>query len=76
VAAAARRRHNLEVEDEGLLKDLIVIFVFVGRLYTVCFSFNARVLFVKKKDLRSNWTEAWLPNSLKYAVLYCIRIVK
>jgi hypothetical protein len=27
-AAAARRRHGLEVEDEGLLKDLIVIFVF------------------------------------------------
>jgi hypothetical protein len=29
-AAAARRRHGLEVEDEGLLKDLIVIFVFLG----------------------------------------------
>jgi hypothetical protein len=27
-AAAARRRHGLEVEDEGLLKDLVVIFVF------------------------------------------------
>jgi hypothetical protein len=28
-AAAARRRHSLEVEDEGLLKDLIVIFIFL-----------------------------------------------
>jgi hypothetical protein len=38
VAAAARRRHGLEVEDEGLLKDLIVIFVFFEVLCTVrCF---------------------------------------
>jgi hypothetical protein len=37
-AAAARRRHGPEVEDEGLLKDLIVIFVFLGLLCTVrCF---------------------------------------
>jgi hypothetical protein len=35
VAAAARHRHNLEVEDEWLLKDLIVIFVFVGILCTI-----------------------------------------
>ena len=28
-AAAAHRRHGLEVEDEGHLKDLVVIFVFV-----------------------------------------------
>jgi hypothetical protein len=35
-AATARRRHGLEVEDEGLLKDLIVIFIFL-----ICF-----VLFV------------------------------
>ena len=28
-AVAARRRHGLEVEDEGLLKDLVVIFVFL-----------------------------------------------
>jgi hypothetical protein len=27
-AAAARRRHGLEIEDEGLLKDLVIIFVF------------------------------------------------
>jgi hypothetical protein len=32
--AAARRRHGLEVEDEGLLKDLVVIFVF---LRVLCF---------------------------------------
>jgi hypothetical protein len=37
-AAAARRRHGLEVEDEGLLKDLVVIFVFLEMLCTVrCF---------------------------------------
>jgi hypothetical protein len=36
--AAARRRHGLEVEDEGLLKDLVVIFVFLRVLCTVrCF---------------------------------------
>jgi hypothetical protein len=28
-AAAMRRRHGLEVEDEGLLKDLVVIFIFL-----------------------------------------------
>jgi hypothetical protein len=37
-AATARRRHGLEVEDEGLLKDFVVIFVFLGVLCTVrCF---------------------------------------
>jgi hypothetical protein len=36
VAATARCRHGLEIEDEGLLKDLIVIFVFLGLLCTVC----------------------------------------
>jgi hypothetical protein len=37
-AEAARRQHGLEVEDEGLLKDLIVIFTFLGVLCTVrCF---------------------------------------
>jgi hypothetical protein len=37
-AVAARRRHGLEVEDEGLLKYFIVIFVFLGVLGTVrCF---------------------------------------
>jgi hypothetical protein len=37
-AAAARRRHGLEVEDEGLLKDFVVIFVFLRVLCTVrCF---------------------------------------
>jgi hypothetical protein len=32
---AAHRRHDLKVEDEGLLKDLIVIFIFLGMLCTV-----------------------------------------
>jgi hypothetical protein len=33
VAATARRRHGLEVEDEGLLKDLVIIFIFLNALY-------------------------------------------
>jgi hypothetical protein len=37
-AAAARRRYGLEVEDEGLLKDFVVIFAFLVALCTVrCF---------------------------------------
>jgi hypothetical protein len=37
-AVAAHRRHGLEVEDEGLLKDLVVIFVFLGVICTIrCF---------------------------------------
>jgi hypothetical protein len=44
-AAAACRRHGLEVEDEGLLKNLVVIFIFL-EVFVV--SFNARVLFTKK----------------------------
>jgi hypothetical protein len=37
-AAVAHRRHGLEVEDEGLLKDLIVFFVFLrGALYCLLF---------------------------------------
>jgi hypothetical protein len=37
-AAAARRRYGLEVEDEGLFKNLVVIFVFLEVLCTVrCF---------------------------------------
>jgi hypothetical protein len=36
--AAACRRHSLEFEDEGLLKDLVVIFIFLGVLCIVrCF---------------------------------------
>jgi hypothetical protein len=34
-AAAVRRRHGLEVEDEGLLKNLIIIFIFLRVLCTV-----------------------------------------
>jgi hypothetical protein len=37
-AVAARRRYGLEVEDEGLLKDLVVIFIFLEMFCTVrCF---------------------------------------
>jgi hypothetical protein len=37
VAAVARHQHGLEVEDEGLLKDLVVIFIFLGALYCSLF---------------------------------------
>jgi hypothetical protein len=46
---AARRRHGLEVEDEGLLKDLVVIFLFRCFVMFVV-SFNARVRFAKKNS--------------------------
>jgi hypothetical protein len=37
-AVAACRRHGLEVKDEGLLKDLVVIFIFLEMICTVwCF---------------------------------------
>jgi hypothetical protein len=37
-AVAAHHRQGLKVEDEGLLKDLVIIFVFFGVLCTVqCF---------------------------------------
>jgi hypothetical protein len=36
--AAAHHQNGLEVEDEGILEDLVVIFVFLEMLYTVrCF---------------------------------------
>ena len=38
-AAAVRRRHGLEVEDEGHLKNLVVIFVFVELFCTVRYFF-------------------------------------
>ena len=34
-AAAARRRHGLKVEDEGHLKNLVVIFIFIELFCTV-----------------------------------------
>jgi hypothetical protein len=35
-AAAAHRRHGLEIEDEELLKGLVVVFIFLGVLFIVC----------------------------------------
>jgi hypothetical protein len=52
-AAATRHRHGLKVEDEGLLNDFIVIFVFFGCFVLFVVSFNARALFAKKKIFRS-----------------------
>jgi hypothetical protein len=49
-AAVACRRHGLEVEDEGLLKDLVIIFVFLGMLCIDRCFFNASVLFAKKRE--------------------------
>jgi hypothetical protein len=43
---AACRRHGLEVIDEGLLKDLVVIFVFLKVLCIVNCFFNTKVLFL------------------------------
>jgi hypothetical protein len=37
--AAARRRHGLEIKDKGLLKDLVIIFVFLEVLCIVCYFF-------------------------------------
>jgi hypothetical protein len=47
-AVAARHRHGLEVEDEGLLKNLVVIFIFPRMLCTVRYFFNTRFLFIEK----------------------------
>jgi hypothetical protein len=44
----ACHRHGLEVEDEGLLKALVVIFLFLGYFVLSVASFNANVLFTKK----------------------------
>jgi hypothetical protein len=53
----ARHRHGLEVEDEGLLKDPVVIFVFLGLLVLVVVSFNVKVLFAKKISKQvANWS--------------------
>ena len=48
VAAAARRRHGLEVEDEGHLKVLVVISFLLRCFVPFGVSFNDRVLFAKK----------------------------
>jgi hypothetical protein len=48
-AAAARHRHGLEIEDEGLLKNLIVIFIFFGVLCTVHCFFYCQSPIRKKK---------------------------
>jgi hypothetical protein len=46
---AVRRRHGLKVEDEGLLKDLVVIFIFLEVLCTVCCFFLVPESSLKKK---------------------------
>jgi hypothetical protein len=38
-AVVTHRRHGLEVEDEGLLKDLVIIFVFLAVVCTICYFF-------------------------------------
>jgi hypothetical protein len=45
----ARHRHYLEVEDEGLFKDLVVIFVFWGALYCSVFLLMLESYSQKKK---------------------------
>jgi hypothetical protein len=55
--SAAQRRHGLEVEDEGLLKDLVVIFIFFLDALIILFvvSFSARVC--KKKNFSTDWCQ-------------------
>jgi hypothetical protein len=48
-AAAARHRHDLEVEDEGHLKDFVIFFVFVEVFVLFDISFNVRSFFTPKK---------------------------
>jgi hypothetical protein len=50
-ATAVHRRHGLEVEDEGLLKDLVVIFVFLGVLCTVRCFFYCQSPILKKSSI-------------------------
>jgi hypothetical protein len=45
-AAATRRRHGLEVEDEGFLKDLVVIFIFLGCFVLFGVSFNTSFMVI------------------------------
>jgi hypothetical protein len=47
-AVAAHCRHYLEFEDEGILKDLVIIFVFLEVFVLFVISLIARVLFAKK----------------------------
>jgi hypothetical protein len=52
-AAAARRRHSLEVEDKGLLKDLVVIFFPWGALFCSLFLLMPESYLAKKKIHRA-----------------------
>jgi hypothetical protein len=49
ICGRLREERQRRVEVEGVLKDLVVIFIFLGVLCNVCFSFNATVLFDRKK---------------------------
>jgi hypothetical protein len=46
--AEARRQHYLEVEDEGHLKNFVIIFVLLRCFVLFDISLNTRVLFAKK----------------------------
>jgi hypothetical protein len=59
-AIRSHRQHGLEVDDEGLLKDLVVIFIFLKMLCIVRYFFNARVLFEKKKRWPKSARSIWL----------------
>jgi hypothetical protein len=50
-AAAARRRHGLEVEDEELLKDRVVIFISLGVLLYCSMFLLMAVSYSQKKKL-------------------------
>jgi hypothetical protein len=46
-AAAAGHRHGLEVEDEGHLKDFVILFILLRCFVLFDFSFNSRILLRK-----------------------------
>jgi hypothetical protein len=52
-AVVTHHRHSLEVEDEGLLKDLVVIFVFfLGILYYLLFLLMPESYFAKQNNIQ------------------------
>jgi hypothetical protein len=68
-AAAAHRRHGLEVEDEGLLKDLVIIFCFSwGALYCSLFLLMLSPIRKKNKLIKLNC------EFFKYNVAHFVKI--
>jgi hypothetical protein len=60
-ATTVRRRHDMDVEDEGYMKDFVVI-LFFGEVPFVLFdfSFNVKIPFRKKIIFDTNSMSAYL----------------